>query len=164
MSRTREQLADELRKRINDAGPGMKVRETMRWVIECAGELPPGLIDEVAALAGADKHRMRDALNLAPFVKGRTGMASEPPETTAEIDKCCERIREIVASLESLSRRLSALKEPLAAMDDKLQSHYAVDLYHIASDLRRHDPHLDIAEQGVKRLETVVHNSRPASS
>lgn len=69
MSRTGKQLADELRKRIKDAGPGMKVRETMLWVIECADELSPGLIDEVATDAGADKHRMRDALKLAPFVR-----------------------------------------------------------------------------------------------
>ncbi len=69
MNRTGKQLAYELRKRINDAGPGMKVRETMLWVIECADELSPGLIDEVAADAGADKHRMRDALKLAPFVR-----------------------------------------------------------------------------------------------
>ncbi len=69
MSRTGKQLADDLRKCINTAPPGTKVRETMLWVIQYTTELSPGLIDEIAADAGADKHRMRDAFNLAPFVR-----------------------------------------------------------------------------------------------
>ena len=67
--RTEKQLADGLRNHINTAGPGMKVLETMRWVIGCAEELSPRLVDEIAAVAGADKRRMRDALKLAPYVR-----------------------------------------------------------------------------------------------
>lgn len=69
MSSTGRQLAGALRKRIHDAGHGMKVLSTMRWVIERADQLSPRLVDEIADVAGADKHRMRDALKLAPYVR-----------------------------------------------------------------------------------------------